>query len=98
MPEQNGEDLLRRDESAVGVHGADAVAISIGGKTGVIAAAANGLSQGRDMGFDRFGIDSAEKRIVCAANLVASHAMAAHQRNQQAPRSEERRVGKECKA
>src|SRR5438309_1226065 len=40
MPEQDREDLVRSDECAVAMHRSDAVAISIGGKPGIVAAAA----------------------------------------------------------
>src|SRR4029077_17003102 len=52
MPEQDGEDLVGSDECAVGVHGPDAIAVSIGGKPGIVATGAHGLTQRRYMGLD----------------------------------------------
>ena len=83
MPKKDGEDLVRRDERAVGIHGADAVAIAIGGKAGVVASGENGFAQCRDVRLDGLRIDAAEERIASAAYLVAGEALAAHQRRQQ---------------
>src|SRR5437879_10626022 len=74
---------MRSDEGSVGVNGPDAIAISIGGKARIVAAAANGFAQRRNMGFDWFRMDAAEERVAGAANLLTGNAMAPHQGNQQ---------------
>src|SRR6266705_3634110 len=74
---------MRSDECSVAVHSPDAIAISIGGKARIVAAAANGFAQCCDMGFDWFRIDAAEEGVAGAANLLTGDTMAPHQGNQQ---------------
>src|SRR5580704_2922771 len=83
MPEQDGKDLVRVDERPVGMHGSNAIAISIGGKSGIVAAAENGFAQCGDVRLDGFRVDAAEERIAGAANLIANDTMTPHQSNQQ---------------
>ena len=87
MPEQDGEDLVRRDERAVAIHGADAVAVAVGGKAGVVAARAHRVAQRFDVRLDRLGIDAAEQRIARAANFVAGDAVAGASVRRSSPRA-----------
>src|SRR5580704_14139300 len=88
MPEQNREYLVWRDESAVAVHGADAVGVSVKSKPGVEMAFAQSLAQRFDVRLDGFGIHAAEQRIARAANFLAFDSVAAEKFAQQtSPRS-----------
>src|SRR5438874_1544547 len=79
VPEQDRENLVRGNECAVRMDGPDAIAISIGGKAGMVPAAANGFAQSRDVGFDGFRIDATKNGIAAPANLVAGYVMAPHE-------------------
>src|SRR5579871_3907906 len=82
MPQQNRKNLVRRNESPIAIHGADAVPIAIGGKAGGVLTAAQRLPQRGHVRLDRLGVDAAEQRIMRAANFVAVHAVPAHQSSQ----------------
>src|ERR1035438_9199524 len=76
MPDEQREDLVRIDEGAVAIDGADAIAIAIGAKAGVVFSGLNGLAQWIDVRFDGFGMRIAEERVTGAANFVADDAVA----------------------
>ena len=49
--------------NTVAVHRADAVAVAIGGESGIVAAFARGALQRLDVRLDWLGMDAAEKRV-----------------------------------
>jgi hypothetical protein len=65
------------------MHGSDAIAISIGGESGIVSAAENGFAQCCDVGLDGFRVDAAKERIAGAANFLAGDTVTPHQSNQQ---------------
>ena len=67
--QQDGENLVRIDEVAVLVGGADAVGIAVGAEAGVAAVGDDCLAQGADMRLDRLGIDAGKERVDIAADL-----------------------------
>src|SRR3984957_10990125 len=84
MPEQDGENLVRGDEGAVAVDGADAVGVAIEAETSVVFAIDDGAAQGGDVRFDGFGIHAAEQRIAVGTNFFAGHVVAAEKFGEQA--------------
>src|SRR5271169_5232806 len=84
MPHQHGESLMRIDEAAVAVDGADAVAVAVSAEAGVIFAGENSLTQRVDVGLDGLGVDAAEARVSSAANFVTGNSVAGAKFTQQA--------------
>ena len=69
-------DLVRIDEVAVLVGGADAVGVAVGAQAGLAAVGHDRLAQRADVRLDRLGIDAGKQRVGIAANLHVSHAEA----------------------
>ena len=67
--QQHGEDLVRIDEVAVFIRGADAVGIAIGAQAGVAAVGNHRILKGADVRLDGLGVDAREQRIDMAPNL-----------------------------
>jgi hypothetical protein len=67
--EQHAEDLVRIDEVAVLVGGADAVGVAVGAQAGLAAVGHHRLAQGADVRLDGLGIDAGKERVGVAANL-----------------------------
>ena len=84
MPEQDGKNLVRGDEGAVAIDGADAVGVAIEAETGVVFAIDHGAAQGGDVRFDGFGIHPAEEWVAGGANFFAGHVVAAEKFGEQA--------------
>jgi hypothetical protein len=76
MPDEERENLMRIDEGAVAIDGADAVAVAVGAKADVIFAGEDGFAERVDVRLDGFGMSAAEKRVARAADFVASDAVA----------------------
>ena len=96
MPEENRENLVRRDERAVGIHRADAVRVAIEREPRVVAARAHRLAQGLDVRLDRLRIHAAEKRIALAADFSGLDSVAAKQLAQQASSRSVHRINQEA--
>ena len=92
VPQQNRKNLVRRDERAVAVHRADAVAVAIRAQPGVILAGEHRAAQRLDVRLDGLGIDAAKQRIARAANFIAGDAVPRHQLAQQSARRAVHRV------
>ena len=84
VPEQDGKNLVRIDEGAVAVHGADAVGVAIEREAGVEFALRHGASQRGDVRLNGFRIHAAEERIARAANFFANDFVAAEKIAEQA--------------
>ena len=97
VPDEQGENLVRIDERAVAIDGADAVAVAVGAEAGVVFSGAHGLAQRVDVRLDGFGMDAAEARIARAANFVAGDAVAAEKFEEQAGGGAVHGVGDEAK-
>ena len=77
-----------RDESAIAVHGADAVGVSVKSKSRVKVAFAQSLTQRFHVRLDGLGIHASEQRIARAADFLAFDSVAAEKFAQQtSPRS-----------
>ena len=82
MPDEKREDLVRVDERAVAVDGADAVAIAVGAQASVVIASEHSLLKWRDVRRNGLRVDAAEARISCPANFVAGDSVAREERGQ----------------
>src|SRR5579864_1105090 len=96
MPEQQAENVVRRDEFSAAIYGADAVAIAISGEPGVVSAIAYRLLQRAKLRFDRLGIHSAKKWIASAANFVAGDAVPREKFAKQSARGAVHRVNEQA--
>ncbi len=67
--EQDGKDLVRVDEVAVLVGGADAVGVAVGAEAGVALVGDDCLAKRANMRLDGLGIDAGKERVDVAANL-----------------------------
>src|ERR1700732_1338163 len=76
VPNEKREDLMRVDERAVAIDGADAIAVTVRAKARVIFSGENRLTQRCDVRFDGFRMRAAEKGIARAAYFVAGDAVA----------------------
>ena len=77
MPEQNEKDLVRRDEGAVAIHGADAVAVAVGGKARVVFSGDDrGLQQRATCGSMGSGLTPPKSGSRSAADFIAGNAVA----------------------
>src|ERR1051325_4304207 len=79
VPNEKREDLMRVDEGAVAVDCADAVAVAVGGKAGVVFSGEDSLAEGGDVRLDGFRMNAAEAWVARAANFVAMDAVALEQ-------------------
>ena len=61
--QQNRENLVRIDETAIFSYGSYTVGVAVGSKAGVAAFFHDSLPEHRDMGNDRFGIDVRKQRV-----------------------------------
>src|SRR6202041_2176793 len=75
VPDHQRENLVGVDEGAVAVDGPDAVAVTVGGETGVILSGEDRLAQSVNVRLDGFGMHATESRVAGAANFVADHAV-----------------------
>src|ERR1035437_3706002 len=71
--EQDGIDLVRIDEVALIVGGADAVRVAVRAEPCVAAVGHHRLPQGANVGLDRFGVNAGKKRVGIATNLHVGH-------------------------
>ena len=76
VPDEQSEKLMRIEEGAVAIDGADAVAVTVGAKSGVVFAGQHSIAQRLDVRFDGLGVRAAETRVVGAANFVAVNIVA----------------------
>ena len=72
--EQDGEDLVRVDEIAVLVGGADAVCVAVGAEAGLAVVGHGCLAERADVRLDGLGVDAGEERVDVAANLDMGYA------------------------
>src|SRR5262249_37543457 len=79
MPNEQRQNLVRRDERSAAVDRADAVAVAIRAETGVIFPAKHRLAQRFDMRLDRFRMYAAEPRVARSANFVARNTVPSKQ-------------------
>ena len=98
MPQQQRENLVRRNERPRAIHRADAVAVAIGAESGVVAAGEHGAAQGLNVRLDRFWIRAAEERIARAANFIAGDSVAAEKLAEQTARRAVHGVDDEAQA
>ncbi len=71
VPDQQSKKLMRIEEGAVTIDGANAIAVTIGAESGVVFAGEHGIAQRLHVRLDRLGMRAAEKWIAGAANFVA---------------------------
>ncbi len=66
---QDGIDLVRIDEVAVLIGGADAVCVAVGAEAGLAAVGGSGFAEGADVRLDGLGIDAGKERVGVGADL-----------------------------
>src|ERR1700730_2543660 len=76
MPDQQRENLMRIDERTVAVDRADAAAVAIGAKAGIVFSGAHRLAQRFNVRFDGLRMDAPKAGIARAADFVAGNAVA----------------------
>ena len=79
VPNHKRENLVRVDEAAVAIDGADAVAIAIRSEARVIFPGQNRFAQRFDVRLDGLGMHASEKWIARTANFIAFHAISSKQ-------------------
>src|SRR5450432_2679441 len=84
MPGEQGKKLVRIEEGAVAVDGADAVPVTVGAETGVEFSGEDSFAEGLNVRLDGFGVRAAETRIARAANFFAGNFVAGEKFAQQA--------------
>jgi hypothetical protein len=97
VPDEQREDLMRVDEGAVAIDRADAVAVAVGAKAGVVFTREDCLAQRGDVRLDGFGMRAAEERVAGATNLVAGDAVALEEVGQESRCGAVHGVGDEAK-
>src|SRR5450755_2179857 len=76
MPGEQGKKLVRIEEGAVAVDGADAVAVAVGAETGVEFSGEDGFAERLDVRLDGLGMCAAETGVAGGANFVAGNVVA----------------------
>ena len=83
MPEQNRENLVRRDECAVAVHRSDAVRVTVESETGVILAPEHCLPKRLHVRLDGLRVHAAEERVAIATDFIRADSVTAQKLEQQ---------------